>query len=304
MDVGQAEAFTVLAEELHFGRAAERLNIAQPPLSRMIKNLERSMRAKLFERSTRHVELTVAGAALVEPALKIIEASKQAKLVVENTVSGNIGRVQFGFAGASIHRSVGRIAQELRRRHPGLDVEFHSSQFSHQGLEKVLDGSLDIVIGRWDFIPTEIDSSVVGIEQAILALPASHPLADRKLLSINELAYEQWVVLPGGFGAALQSRLDTLAMQAGFAPQIAQTAPDSWTLTVLVGAGIGCALTLDTVRDNVSTAGVRYIPLKEGYTELEVRLIWRRNNKNPALKAAVETIQALLPDPRKIKETS
>lgn len=297
MEVQQARAFLVVAEELHFGRAADRLRMAQPPLSRMIKKLEQSLRTELFERSTRHVELTPAGEALIEPARRLVAASEAARRTVVETVKGEIGVVNFGFAGASVHDSVGEIARQVRRHCPRVKLELHSSQFSHTALQRVLDGSLDAAIGRWDFLPAEVASMVMGVEEAIIALPAIHPLAGRDSVSMKELADEQWVVLPGGFGSALQNRLNSLAMAAGFVPHVAHTAPDSWTLVVLVGAEMGCALTLDTVRDNVSSENVVFLPVREGHNKLDVRLIWNRTNRNPALRSVLETARRVFPAP-------
>lgn len=288
MEVGQARAFLVLAEELHFGRAAERLRIAQPPLSRMIKQLERQMGAELFERSTRHVDLTAAGKALLEPARHLVEASEAAQRIVEETISGERGKIRLGFAGASVHRSVGEIARQIRKRSPGIHLELLSSQFSHVGLERVLDGSLDLAIGRWDFLPAEVNSLVVGHEKTMIAVSQTHPLANRASVSMKELADERWVTLPGGFGAALQNRLNSLAMFAGFVPRVAQQAPDSWTLIVLVGAEMGIALTLDSIRDNVRPDNVVFLPLTDSEDHLDVQMIWHRTNDNPALQLAID----------------
>lgn len=296
MEVGQARAFLVLAEELHFGRAAERLRIAQPPLSRMIKQLERQLGAELFERSTRHVELTPAGKALLEPAQLLVEASEATKRIVEETVTGERGRIRIGFAGPSVQSAVGEIARQIRRRSAGIQLELLSSQFSHSGLEKILDGSLDLAIGRWDFLPTEVNSMVVGQEKAMVAVPKSHPLAGRASVTMKELAEERWVTLPGGFGAALQNRLNSLAMFAGFVPRVVQQAPDSWTLVVLVGAEIGIALTLDSIRDNIRPDNVVFLPLADSEDKIDVQMIWHRTNNNPALRLAIDAARNVFSD--------
>lgn len=298
MEVHQARAFLAVAEELHFGRAATRLRMAQPPLSRLIRQLERSMGATLFERSTRHVALTSAGQALLEDAQTLVSVSENAKQSVRSAMSGETGRVRLGFAGASINRQVGQLARNIRAVRPGINFELHSSQFSHLGLQRVLDESLDLVIGRWDLLPPGIDSSVIRLEELMLALPESHPLAGREQVSMAELSEEPWIVLPAGAGAALQNRLNSLAMAAGYVPRVVLTAPDSWTLVVLVGAGLGCALTLDSVRDNIASDGVSFIPVADGGRPLEVRMIWRATDTSPALRAVVDLAERMFPDPR------
>lgn len=296
VEVNQARAFLAVAEELHFGRAAARLNMAQPPLSRLIRQLERELDAQLFERSTRHVALTGVGQALRDPAGRLVEASETARQSVRDAVTGEIGRVRLGFAGASINNKVGELARMVRRTKPGIVVELHSSQFSHLGMQRVLDDSLDLVIGRWDYLPAEVDSVVVAMEEVMAVLPTGHPLASRQRVSMAELKDDPWIVLPGGVGAALQNRLNSLAMGAGFVPRTIQTAPDSWTQIVLVGAGMGCALSLDSVRDNVGSDGVVFLPLQEAEHPLEVRMIWRRADRAPALQAVIETVRTVFGD--------
>nr|WP_314315277.1 LysR family transcriptional regulator [Kocuria rhizophila] len=298
MEVHEAKAFLAVAEELHFGRAAATLRIAQPPLSRLIKSIEKSLGAQLFERSTRQVSLTPAGAALVEPARELVAASEQARTAVAKSMTGETGRVRLGFAGASINRKVGELARHVRTHRPGVHLELHGSQFSHTAMQKVLDGSLDVAIGRWDFIPSELRSSVIGHEEVMVVLPSNHPLAEAPRVEMSQLAEESWVILPAGPGAALQNRLTSLATAAGFVPRVAQVAPDSWTLVVLVAAQIGCALSLDTVRDNVSSDGVVFRPLAQPQRPLDVQLVWRAADLNPALRAAVRLAQNLYGDPR------
>lgn len=298
MEVHEAKAFLAVAEELHFGRAAATLRIAQPPLSRLIKSIEKSLGAQLFERSTRHVSLTPAGAALVEPARELVAASEQARTAVAKSMTGETGRVRLGFAGASISRKVGELARHVRTHRPGVHLELHGSQFSHTAMQKVLDGSLDVAIGRWDFIPSELRSSVIGHEEVMVVLPSNHPLAEAPRVEMSQLAEESWVILPAGQGAALQNRLTSLATAAGFVPRVAQVAPDSWTLVVLVAAQIGCALSLDTVRDNVSSDGVVFRPLAQPQRPLDVQLVWRAADPNPALRAVVRLAQNLYGDPR------
>lgn len=297
MEVHKAQAFLAVAEELHFGRAAKRLHMAQPPLSRLIRQLETELGATLFERSTRHVTLTPQGEALQEPARELVMLAQRMKDVVRKSQAGETGRVRLGFAGASVNQAVGELARQVRRGRPGISLELYSSQFSYLGLEKVLDDSLDLVIGRWDFLPAEITSRLVALEELLIALPENHPLADRETVDVADLAGEAWIVLPGGVGATLPNRLNTLAMNAGFVPRIVQVAPDSWTLVVLVGAGMGISLILSSVRDNVPSRGVVYRPLTQVQKPVEVRLIWRRGDASPALRSVVEISETVFPAP-------
>lgn len=292
MEVKQAETFLAVAEELHFGRAAERLRMAQPPLSRMIKQLERQLGAELFVRSTRSVELTSTGKALIEPARNLITASHEAAKTVENTIAGKTGHIRMGFAGASTYRLIGDIFRQLRKQKPGITLDVQSSMFSPDGLQNVIDKELDLTIGRWDFLPGEVDSHVLASEEVIVALPPTHRLADAEAVAIRDLATDPWVSLPIGSSSALQNRLTNLAATAGFIPRITQTAPDSWAQMVLVGVESGCAITVSSVRENLPDPGVRFKKVIDtSNPPLDVRLIWRKDNRTPAVDAAIEIAQ-------------
>ena len=298
MDIQQAQAFITLAEELHFGRAATRLHIAQPPLSRMIRQLERELGVPLFERSTRNVRLTPQGEALVEPARELVMLSQRMTEIARRADAGEIGRLRLGFAGASVHHLVAELARAVRRERPGLSLELHSAQLSHPGLERLIDGSLDAVIGRWDFLPAAIDSRVIAREHLLVALPEGHRLARRRALTPADVADEAWVVLPGGSGATLSNRLHVLGQQGRFIPRIVQTAPDSATELLLVDAGVGIALTLSGVRDNIPAPGVVFRPLAPDLGAVEVRFAWRTGNDAPALRVAIEVAERFVPDVR------
>lgn len=287
MEVSQAQAFLTVAEELHFGRAAARLHITQPALSRAIRQLEAVIGVRLFERTTRNVGLTPAGAALVEPARELVMHSERMGEIARAAVAGETGRLRLGFSGASVHHLVAKLVREIRRTRPGLTVELESSQLSHPGLERLIDRSLDMLIGRWDFLPDEVDSRVLTREELLIALPAGHRLAHRTKLLASDVAEEPWIVLPGGTGATLSDRLNVLSARGRFVPRVVRMVPDSATELLLVDAGVGIALTLSGVRDNLPTGLVVFVPLEADLGSVEVRLAWHRGRRTPAVAGAL-----------------
>lgn len=297
MEVQEARAFLVLAEELHFGRAADRLNMAQPPLSRAIRQLERRLKVKLFDRSTRRVELTTAGAALVEPARKLVEASEAAVRAARDAASGTTGVVRLGFASASVRGVVSQLVRSTQDRLPSVTLELHSALLSVNGLDKVLSGEIDCMIGRWNTLPAEVDSKELFREEIVAVVPETHPLAvqGRTSISMADLANEEWIVLQGGPGAALQTRVSTLARRAGFVPSVRSTVPDSWTQLVLVASGVGVALTLDSVRDNSNRDYLHYMTLKDEDRFVDVQLVWKKDNDNPAFQKLMVCLESIFP---------
>lgn len=293
MEVHHARAFLAVAEELHFGRAAQRVNLTQPALSRLVQGLERTLGAALFDRTTRKVALTPAGEALVPVAEDLVRDSERAGEAVRGAVTGETGRVRLGFASASAIRPVARLAREVQSRAPGLRLELESAHFSPQGLERVLEGELDLCLGRWDYMPPAVDALVLAQERLVVALPPGHRLWGAATVALADLAEDRWITIPGGPASALGARLPALAQAAGFVPRIVQQAPDSWSQVVLVDAGVGLALTVDSVRENIRGEAVGWAELADAGPPLDVQLIWRAGRGDPAVARVVAIAAAL-----------
>jgi DNA-binding transcriptional LysR family regulator len=240
MELGQIRAFLAVAEELHFGRAAERLHVAQPPLSRTIKALERELGTRLFDRNTRSVSLTPSGHALIGPAREVLEAVRRTGAAVRAADEGEVGLVRIAFAGLSTHRLVAALARAVRSSRPGIQLELFSQNFAQPALKKLIQGETDIALGRWDLIPAEVSAEVVMPDSLVIALPDTHPLAGERSLEFSRLANESFVSLPPHEGSVLTDRLRRLAREHDFVAEVAQVAPDTQTALALVGAEVGC----------------------------------------------------------------
>lgn len=292
MDFNQLSIFLAVAEELHFGRAAQRLHMAQPPVSRAVAQLEKSLGAKLFERSTRRVELTAAGVELLASTRKILELVQDARTNVKAAVEGAVGHVDIVFAGVSTHRLVGALSRGLRQAYPGIGTAFHSQGFAQDALDRLLTREVDIGLGRWDFLPPEVESCVVRDESLVLAVPRTHPLADAKAIPFKALATARFVELTDT-KSVLHDRLIRLAHAANFEPNIVQRAPDTWTALALVAAEIGVLLTLDSVQENVQDEHLRFVPVVDSTTPIQLRMAWLPENRNPALPRVISEAQAI-----------
>ncbi|WP_116040363.1 LysR substrate-binding domain-containing protein [Amycolatopsis palatopharyngis] len=297
MELQQLRAFLAVAEELHFGRAAERLHIAQPPLSRIIQQLERDLGTRLFDRTTRTVRLTSAGEALVLPARDILDGCRVARASVKAAGLGETGRVRVGFAGPSSHMLIGRLARLVRRQHPGIELNLRSVTYGYEALAQVIEGSMDLAIVRWNSAPPGIASRIVQEEHYVLVVPTAHPLADRDIVSVAELRDEPFIALPADPGSSVRDAFISSCYQAGFAPDIVQVAPDSWTVMALVAAGVGVTFSIDTAVENVPDAGLRMVRLVEGVEPSYARLAWRDNDESPALREVLKASETALPVP-------
>lgn len=293
MDVQHVSAFLVLAEELHFGKAARRLYISQPALSRIIKHLEHELGHALFERSTRQVLLTPVGKSFVSPARTFVHSHDRAVAQVAQARSGDSGLVSIGFAGASSHAIIGNLVHYAHEHFPGIMLDLYSSNFAETGLLKVQDGALDLALGRWESIPEEIDSHLWTEDHFVVALPTSHPKARRQSVRFDELHREQFIQFPDPPGSELNHRLTQLYENNAVQRRLTRTSPDTWTTLALVSAGIGVALTYATVKENVQFPGVIFVDLEDRLEPAYLNFAWQKSSNNPALPAIVKCIQEI-----------
>ncbi|QNF95389.1 LysR substrate-binding domain-containing protein [Janibacter sp. YB324] len=293
MDVAHLRAFLAVAEELHFGRAAERLHIAQPPLSRTIKQLERELGTSLFDRNTRSVQLTASGRALVGPARDVLGGIRRAKAAVRSAAEGESGLVRIAFAGISTHAVVAEMARALRAERPGIHLELRSQQFALPALKLLRTRETDLALGRWDVIPSGLRAEVVMPDSLSLAVPRTHRLAGSEGVAVADLEGEYFVSLPLSVGSVLPERLQRLARDAGFLPEVVQIAPDTQTALALVSAEMGVHLTLASVAATARDPHLRFVPLTDDIPDVHLRVAWRPQDDDPAQDAVRERLLAM-----------
>lgn len=295
MDVEQLRAFVAVAEELHFGRAAERLHMAQPPMSRTIQRLERDLGTPLFERTTRAVSLTPAGTALLPLAEDILRSIERARTVVEEAASGHAGTVRIAFAGASTHLRLASLARAVREELPGIDLQLLSAHYADAALDKLARREIDIAIGRWTVVPEAVAVRPVAAERLVVAVPSDHRLASRRQVSMAALRRESFVTLPPRSGSVTTDRLQHLARRAGFVPSVVQVASDTWTLLTLVSAGVGVALTVSSVIDGLANPDLRFLEVTDLDEPILLSVAWRSDDDEPAVRAVRTLSERVLP---------
>jgi DNA-binding transcriptional LysR family regulator len=293
MDVGQLKAFLAVAQKLHFGRAAEQLHMAQPPLSRIIKQLEAELGTRLLDRNTRSVKLTSTGQALIGPATEVLDALRRAEEAVRAADNGEAGLVRIAFAGVSTHQLVARLARQVKSNRPRIQLELSSQNFAQPAMKKLVQGETDIALGRWDVIPAEVSSRVVMRDSLVIAMPDTHALAGARRLAMRRLAGEAFISLTPFEGAVLPDRLRRLAHANDFVADVVQLAPDTQTALALVSAEVGCHLTLASVAQNATDPHVVFVPLEDSTADVDLRAAWRRDDTSPALKAVVDEVVSL-----------
>ncbi|WLQ39813.1 LysR family transcriptional regulator [Streptomyces laculatispora] len=296
MELRHLSAFVAVAEELHFGRAARRLQMAQPPLSQQIRQLEKELGVQLFERNTRSVRLTSAGESFLQPVRTVLDDLDIAVRAAKAAGRGEYGRVSIGFAGASSHETLPQLTRAVRAAHPGIELVMTGQTYANVALARVADGSLDLGFVRLPVTQPGVAHRVIDEEELVCALPSDHPFAARDSVSIEVLAEEPFVSFPANTGSTVRDAMVGACEAAGFNPRVVQEAPDSYTILALVAAGVGVTLTVTSVQ-HIQQNGLVYRPLAGPPIRRQAALAWRADNPSAALRAVLAVAENALPTP-------
>ncbi len=291
MELRHLRSFIVLAEERHFGRAATRLHIAQPALSQQIKQLERELGVSLFTRSTRRVEPTEAGIRFTEHARTVLGDVDRAAADMELLASGHAGRVSVGFIGTATYDVLPRVAQEVRRELPGVDLQLRGELLSPQLLDGLNDGSYDLALLRPDSSThPALVVRALRAERLVAVLPSGHPLARRRRIELSLLAGEAFVMHPSGHRSSMHEHVLQACAHAGFEPASILEVGETATLVVFVAAGLGVALVPEPVR-SLGLEGVAYVALTDPPT-VDLALAGRAAESSPVVARVAAIIDA------------
>jgi DNA-binding transcriptional LysR family regulator len=279
--------FVTLAEELHFGRAAQRLSITQPPLSLAIRGLEEEIGVVLFARTRRQVALTTAGAALLAQARDILARTGAAVELARAADRGTIGQLAIGFMSASIYTLLPPVLREFAASHPGVRLELRELTLPQQATAL---RRRDIQVGfvRPPVMDAELTSEALFEEPLVVALPSGHPLASLKRIRARRLEGERFVMFQRAPGLVLHDLVLGFCLHHGFTPNVTQEASQSHAVVGLVSAGIGVALVPASAQE-IRLRGVEFRRLAEASPAVGTALAWRRDDTSPVLEAFVQT---------------
>ena len=277
MDFRQISCFVAVAEELHFGRAAARLNLSQPPLSQQIKALEDRMRVRLFERNRRSVRLTPAGESFLPYAYQVLNAAAAGADAARRVAGGEVGDLRIGYSASALYSDEVLLAiARYRRRYPAVEIRLVENT-TRSCTREVEAGRIDLAIVRGPLPETADDwpadrRIVVSRERLMVALPPDHALAGRDRLALAELGDERFIIMARQLGTALNDLLDRLFAAAGLRPRIALETAEMASLLGLVGAGAGIAIVPAAVTGHRS-GHVAFRPLTDRDAEVELFLL-------------------------------
>jgi DNA-binding transcriptional LysR family regulator len=289
METRHLKYFIAVAEERHFGRAAQRLHMAQPPLSQQIRQLEEQLGTPLLIRTTRKVELTPAGQVLLDRGRLLLEEIRALESDVRQVGAGATGVLRVGFTGTATYRLMPLIVQSASRSLPGLRITVQGELLTQQMETALEEGRLDVAVLRPPIRSESIAHKLLEQDQLVCALPANSPLAEKGTIDIAELAlmnfigYPPYSVVNGIFLNACRI--------AGFQPRLVQEAKETSTLLSLVSAGMGVALVPMTSR-MFSFPGVVFRPLRNP-PPVDLVVAWNRNNESALVQSFVTLFDSL-----------
>ncbi|WP_328868912.1 LysR family transcriptional regulator [Streptomyces sp. NBC_00287] len=276
----QLHAFVVLAEELHFGRAASRLGIAQPPLSQQIRRLEDKVGHALFRREPGRVTLTPAGRELLPAARRALGELADGLAAARAVGSGSAGRLRIGFAASLALTVLPSLLRDFRQRFPGVHLDIREMTTAPQ-LAALHERVIDVGLLREppDTEP-ELDFRTILTEPFVAVLPTTHPLAAHRTVRLSQLADSPFVLLPREAGPRLYDQIVGLCTAEGFAPQIVQHAVEWQTVCALVETGLGVSLAPASIR-RIRLKGVAFRRIEPGTARTRVAVARRKNDQNP-----------------------
>jgi len=276
-----------VSEELHFGRAAARLHMSQPPLSQQIRSLETELGLTLFRRTNRRVELTNAGAAFLEGARRTLESANQAVREARSADDGETGELVLGFVDSAIYGYMPAVLRAFRKQHPTVRVVIRGLTSAEQ-VEKLERGDIQVGILRPLRVSSRLVIEELGREHLVIALPKGHPLGAKKQLSIRDLRDEPLVFFRRDFAPAVYDRIMGMFHREGQLPYIAQEAGEQHTILGLVAAGLGYSITAEGMRQ-WGTENVVYRTLAHQNAWVPMGVAWRRSDRSDPVRWFVET---------------
>jgi DNA-binding transcriptional LysR family regulator len=294
MELRHLRYFVGVGEEQHFGRAAERLHVAQPALSRQIQDLEREIGFLLFDRLPRGVRLSAAGKLFLSDARRILQEVDEAKRRAERIALGQAGTLRIGIATAvSWHGLVVDAFREFRRRQPDVELVLHHLLSVHQ-VEAILSGRLDVGFAA-PMIPWHKDLAhwQFARDRMVLAVPKGHPLTKRERIRLRDLRNMPFIWFQRWVNPTFYDQMMQACARGGLsAPRIVQEASDRDTQLGLVQCQIGVAWLTESTRWHCPR-GVVLLPVVDMSVRLPFNLIWKKDNASPLLQKLLSQVQAL-----------
>ncbi|MBV4458442.1 LysR family transcriptional regulator [Pseudomonas sp. COR58] len=292
LDLRRLRCFLVVSEELHFGRAAARLHLSQPPLTRQISALEAELGFRLFDRSSRNVTLTAEGRHFLPYARALLEQVERTAAIGHKLAAGSVGHLALGFASSiALSDLFSQAVRDFCSAHPQVQLTVEEGASTAQW-SQIAEGRLDVGLSRLHppADRSDIEVTCLGQEPLIAAVASDSPLAAQERVTLSELSEHPLIAFPTDYGSGLNDSIETLYRRHGLTPRRAPTGKQITSLIALVAAGRGVAVVPQCVQTLVRH-GVTYRPLAEAHATVPLLAMTRRQERSPLVRAFVEILR-------------
>ncbi|WP_068635113.1 LysR substrate-binding domain-containing protein [Thauera butanivorans] len=293
MDLRHLRYFIAVAEEQNIGRAATRLHISQPPLTRQIQQLEEELGVRLLKRTPRGVELTQAGALFLDEARNIRAVVEQATERTQRAGQGKLGRLDVGIFGTAILDAIPKLLLAFRRSYPEVKIVLHTMNKGEQ-IEALRQRRITVGFNRMLAPLPDITTRLVANERLLLAMSHTSPLAAQESVAFPALRDHPLVLFPTGARPNFIDKVMTLCHEAGFEPIVSQEVSDAITGVALAAGGFGVCLVPESTT-SLALPGVIYKPLTDlpHHAQVDLSCIYRSDDQSPILEAFLGTIEQM-----------
>ncbi|MGV9312167.1 LysR substrate-binding domain-containing protein [Streptomyces sp. NPDC003691] len=304
MELRTLRYFAAVAETCHFGRAAEKLHMAQPPLSQAIRRLEAELGVELFTRTTRQVALTGAGEVFRTDVERILGAVDEAVTRVGRFASGVEGVLRLGLTGSASYRRLPALAKLLKHAMPHVVTEVHTDMLTPAQETALLERRLDIGVLRPPLRREGLAHRALADEPLLVAVPEDHWLAGAGRVRFGQLRHEDFIVYGAALGSVVGDAVGRACRDAGFLPHRAYEVAETSAALALVAAGLGVAVLPDSVR-SAPREGVRYEEIEDA-PYVPLALAWRADDTSPLLRNVLRVLErhGVFPEPAADREPS
>ena len=282
--------FVAVAEELNFSRAAERLHMAQPPLSAAIRQLEQELGTELLSRTTREVRLTEAGRTFLEGTHRTLAELERARSDTVRAAAGEIGQLRVGFSWSARFETLPAIGRSFRLSHPDVSL-LTEEMWNARMLPALRSGQIDVAVSLCPEVAGEFSYQAIRSEPVLALLAESHPLADKPGLELRDLADERWLMFPRELAPRLYDALVNLCRHVGFEPlPSGDSFHSGWELKILADFEVAALAPASVALE--LPEGIAAIPVADPLDPLETALVWRTDDPSPANRAFRDAAQA------------
>lgn len=289
LELRHFQYFIAVAEELHFKRAAEKLYIAQPGLSRQIKQMEEIIGARLFDRDKRNVSLTPAGEYLKNEVGYLLNHIEFVKKQTGFMASGILGEVRIGFLGSAMQHIIPDLLLKLNGRYPEINSTLEEMS-NYDQIEAILTDKLDLGFVRLGRVPEGLRLKPIFYDTFSIVLPESHSLRKDTFKSISQLRDDNFILFSADYSSLYFNKVMSICEDAGFTPQVSHRSVHALTIFKLVENGLGVAIVPTTLMHGFDLK-VKFIELIDIPQQAILSAVWKQNNRNPVLSKVLQLME-------------